>query len=250
MIAWPRPPRVAQAVPPPLPTLDERTSTQPSHSAPDVAPPAAEAREANRAGVASYARGDLTGAASAFAQAVEANPEDAGALNNLGQMLVRQGRPADALVPLLKAVALDPASWTYRFNLARARGLTGDWAGAVEDYRRADALFPDDYPTLYNLALALQKANHADEALPVLERVAALQPEEASFQLTLGMAYEAARRGQDAVAAYSRFLDLAPQSSQAPAVRAHLARLQPPLDGPQAVPGALPSAQSLSDPRQ
>lgn len=232
LVVWPRAPQSAPSkaaglVEPAAPPAPVARAT----------PAPVDPRDAAREGVAAYAQGDPSGAAARFEEAAAGDPNDAASLNDLGQMLVRGGRVREALAPLRHAVELAPGSWAYRFNLARARGLSGDWPGAVEDYRRADALFPDDYPTLYNLALALQKAERPDEALPVLERVAQLQPAEPSFQLTLAMAYEAASRQDAAVAAYTRFLDLSPGASEAPAVRAHLARLQPPGSLPEAMPG-------------
>jgi Flp pilus assembly protein TadD len=243
MIAWPKAP-VPEAVVTPL-TLDAVT---PPESAPATAP-GVDTREPAREAVTAYAQGNLSAATAGFAEAVEANPDDAASLNNLGQMLVRQGKPTEALPPLLKAVSLSPRSWAYRFNLARARGLTGDWTGAVDDYRQADALFPDDYPTLYNLALALQKAGQPLDALPVLQRVTELQPAEPGYQLTLALACDAANQPEAAARAYTRFLELAPAATQAPAVRARLARLQPPPGASEPLAGDAP-VRTLSTPTE
>jgi Flp pilus assembly protein TadD len=178
-------------------------------------------------GSESFRAGDFETALGGFEQAVERHPDDPDALNNLGQTLVRLNRASDAIPKLALAVQLSPGKWAYRFNLARARGLVGDWSGAVEDYRIADRLFPDDHATLFNLALALRKAGHTAEALPVLERVMALAPEDPSFVLTAARTYDELDRGTDAAATYRKFLSQSPLGPDAEAARGRLTALEP-----------------------
>jgi Flp pilus assembly protein TadD len=247
---WPRAGTPPAAPPTAPPAVAADAAPQPVAGERDRPPtqPASDGHQQAREAVAAYQRGDFAAALQGLEQAVAANPADASALNNLGQTLVRLGRPAEALVPLQKAATLAPESWAYRFNLARARGLTGDWAGAVGDYQKANDLFPDDHVTLYNLALALQKASRPEEALPVLERVATLRPDDPSFLLTLGLAYEGAHRPEDAVAAYTRFLEISPEAADSAAVKARLTRLQGVGTVPGALPGGVGPARSLSGP--
>jgi Flp pilus assembly protein TadD len=199
-----------------------------------------------------YERGDFDGALDILKRAVAANPSDAVAQNNLGQVLVRLNRVPEALPHLAAATELEPSNWSYKFNLARAQGLSGDWAAAVTSYQQADQLFPNDHVTLFNLAQALQKANRSDEAIGVLERVVAAAPGDPSFLLSLGSAYEQAGRAQDAASTFSKYLDAAPDGPQVAPVKAHLARLQAgkpagdapaiPADAPQSAPAEPPAA--------
>jgi Flp pilus assembly protein TadD len=175
---------------------------------------------------AAYQRGDFSAALDMLGRAVATNPGDVVAQNNLGQVLVRLNRVPEALPHLGAAVKGAPDEWSYRFNLARAEGLAGDWGGAVESYQQADQLFPNDHVTLFNLAEALQKANRPSDALPVLERVVAAAPDDPSFLLSLGSAYEQAGRSADASATYSKYLDRSPSAPDGAAVKAHIARLQ------------------------
>jgi len=179
-----------------------------------------------RAGEAAYAQGNMSVALSAFEGAVGAFPDDAHAQNNLGQLLVRLGRAAEALPHLQAAAETDPGSWTFRFNLARARGLNEDWEGAVADYRVAVRLFPEDHATLYNLGRALQKLGDHGEAVAALERAVALQPGESSFLLTLASSYEKLSRVPDAIQAYRQFLQRDPQARDATAIRQRITRLE------------------------
>jgi len=69
----------------------------------------------------------------ALAQLVRrADPADAGALNNLGVVLARHGRPADARRAFARALALDPQLARARHNLA-AVGAPGDDARCYDN---------------------------------------------------------------------------------------------------------------------
>ena len=72
------------------------------------------------AGTMAYDRNDLGRALVEYQKAVEENPDDAESLSNLGQVLVRQGKAAEAIPLLERAVKLLPQRWAYHFNLARA----------------------------------------------------------------------------------------------------------------------------------
>jgi tetratricopeptide (TPR) repeat protein len=196
---------------------------------------------------AAYARGDYGAALLGFERAMTEHPEDARAINNVGQVLVRLGRAPEAIPLFEKAVANSPNEWSYRFNLARARSQVHDWPGAVADYREADRLLPDDGPTLFNLGLSLQQTGADAEAAQVLEKAVAQSPDDASFVLALARSYQRLSRAPEARTAFERYLALAPQSADAAAARQALAALA----GPQPPPGqprGVPPAQDGSSP--
>jgi Flp pilus assembly protein TadD len=179
-----------------------------------------------RRGADAFRTDDFGSAVAAYEAAVARQPDDPDAQNNLGQTLVRLNRAPEAIPRFQRATQLAPGKWTYRFNLARARGLCGDWAGAVEDYREADRLFPDDHATLFNLALALRKAGRLAEAAPVLERVVVLAPEDPSFVLTAARTYDELDRRTEAAASYRKFLDQTATGREADLARGRLAQLE------------------------
>ena len=109
-------------------------------------------------GAAAYEAGDFATSLAKFQAAIERNPQDTDSLSNLGQVLVKMNRPADAIPYLTRAVALAPDRWAYQFNLARALGLVGRLDESIQGYRVAQELFPTDYVTTFNLALALAQA--------------------------------------------------------------------------------------------
>lgn len=196
--------------------------------------PAAHAPQAGRdrpfldaadEGALAYEAGDLPAALAKYQAAIERNPQDTDSLSNLGQVLVKMNRPADAIPYLSKAASLAPDRWAYQFNLARALGLLGRLDESIQGYRRAQDLFPNDYVTTFNLALSLHK--HGDEAAAVeqYQKAITLQPEDASFRKALGISYERLQKPSEAAAAYQEYLRLSPEAADADKVRARIAEL-------------------------
>ena len=178
------------------------------------------------AGQQAYVSGNIDASVQHLQAAVDANPNDPRALNDLGQVLVRTGRAREAVTYLDKAASLKPDSWAYQFNRARAYAQLQEWGRAVEGYRAAAQLFPDDYATHYNLAKALHASGDIGAALAAYEKAIELAPGQSDFHLSYGLALETAKRPQDAAAAYRRYLELEPNSPQAEKVKAHLTALE------------------------
>ena len=180
----------------------------------------------SRSGVAAYAKGDVAGSIEQFTDAVEADPKNAQALNNLGQALVRAGRAREAITYFDQAIAVTGTVWTYHFNRAKAYGELQDWSRAVGGYREAAGLFPQDYATAFNLARALQASGDLNGAIDEFQRAINLGPGEPDFPLALAYALESARRPGDAVSAYRRFLELQDSGPTAEKVRQRIQELE------------------------
>ena len=208
-------------------------NTSPDDSSSDAIAPASSAAAARafkaidstRAAGAAYHEGDFASALAQLESAVAESPNDPEVRNNLGQLLVRQGRTADALQHFDVAVRLDGARWNYRFNRARAYGLLNRWPEAVAEYRVAAQAFPGDHATLYNLGLALLRVRDYPAAASSLEQAVAAAPEQHDFLITLGTAYVGAEQTDRARATFQRFLEVAPDDPEAPKVRALLQAL-------------------------
>jgi tetratricopeptide (TPR) repeat protein len=182
--------------------------------------------DARRPGEAAYIAGDIPRAVEQFERAVEADPRDPEALNNLGQVLVRSGRVPEAIPHFDRAIAIVPGKWSYHFNRARAFATMEEWPRAIEGYRDALRVFPDDYVTYFNLAKALQKSGDLRGAIEAFEHAIRLAPGEADFHLAHGVALEAAQRKGDAAAAYRKYLELAQAAPEADKVKARIALLE------------------------
>ncbi len=177
------------------------------------------------AGAAAYGEGDYATALEQFQAAIEKNPQDTDSLSNLGQVLVKVNRPADAIPYLTRAVSLAPDRWAYQFNLARALGLVGRLDESIQGYRVAQQLFPNDYVTTFNLALSLHKKGDEAAAVEQYQKAINLQPDDASFRKALGVSYDRLQKSSEAAAAYEEYLRLSPAAPDADKVRARIAEL-------------------------
>ena len=178
-----------------------------------------------RAGYLAYQQSDMPAALESYRRAVAEHPDDAESLNNLGQLLARLERAAEAIPCFDRAIALVPNRWAYHFNRARAQSLIGDWVAAVKGYRAAQALFPDDYATAFNLGLALLKTGEQESALAEFQRATRLAPQEASFHLSLAASLETAGRRAEAAREFSRYLELRPDAPDRDLVRERISQL-------------------------
>jgi tetratricopeptide (TPR) repeat protein len=181
-----------------------------------------------RSGVAAYNSGDLAAAEAKLAAAVRTDPNNAEALDHLGQVLVRAGKARDAIQYFDRAIALNQGEWKYRFNRARAFSEVGEWALAIAGYEDAVRLFPGDYVTHFNLAKARESSGDLSGAIESYRKAVELAPGQADFHLWYGRALDRAGRSKDAVAAYKQFLELEPNAPQAEKVRARLVELGEP----------------------
>ncbi|MBW8896280.1 MAG: tetratricopeptide repeat protein [Acidobacteria bacterium] len=226
--AWGTPPAPTKSIAPPVVSTPEDASAPPAEAAPKTLAPVGRDRpflDAAGAGAAAYQEGDFATALAQFQAAIEKNPKDADALSNLGQVLVKMNRPADAIPYLSRAASLSPDQWTYEFNLARALGLVGRLDESIQAYRRAQELLPNDYVTTFNLALSLHKQGDEAAAVDQYQKAITLQPEDASFRKALGISYEKLQKPADAAAAYGEYLRLSPAAPDADKVRARIAEL-------------------------
>lgn len=210
----------------PVPPSRPMAPAVPRVERPPVALPSETAPDSSHRARAAYQNGDVPGALGDYQRAVDVNPDDADALNNLGQLLVRSGRAAESIARFDRAIALAGDVWAYHFNRARAYGQLGQWGPAIEGYREALRLFPEDYATQFNLAKALQATGDLPGAIQAFERAIALAPGQADFHLSHGLALEAAQRPSEAATAYARFLELAPDAADAGKVKARIAALR------------------------
>lgn len=209
---------------------DPRTAQAPRTTSGATAPlgrpePGVAFLDPSGAATLAYQAGDYPTALAQFQEAVQKNPNDAESLSNLGQVLVKLGRPEEALPHFERATTLNSERWAYRFNLARALGLLGRWQESIASYEHAQRLFPDDYVTTFNLAMALHKSGNEVAAVEQYRKAIELNPEDASFRLALANSHERLQNRTEAVSAYSEYLRLSPTGPEAEQVRVRIAQL-------------------------
>ena len=161
-----------------------------------AADPATRSREASRA----MSEGRFDQAASIYRQLLEALPNDAGLLMNLGMALAMGGHEADALEPLQRAVKLNPGLTPAHLFLGSSYLALGQPARAVAPLERVVAARPADIEQRRMLAQAYAESGRAADAATQLRRVTELAPAFPAGWYALGHAYNAIT--QDALAAF------------------------------------------------
>lgn len=170
--------------------------------------------------------GDDAAALVRLQTALERDSQDVAALYNIGRVLLRLGRPREAVAPLKQALALKGDNWSYAFSYGYASALAERWPDAVSAFRAARVLMPNDAVTSYDLALSLQRVG--DYAGAVQEYAAAIGLDSRAIPPRLGLAISLDRLGKaaEAVTAYEECLSLMEAGPDADRIRARVARLR------------------------
>jgi predicted Zn-dependent protease len=133
--------------------------------------------------------GRFADAARMYQDLVQAVPNDAGLLMNLGMALAMGGREADAIVPLQKAVALNPKLVPAHLFLGSSYLARGDAASAIAPLERVVAARPADVESRRMLAQAYSGAGRTADAVSQLRRTTELAPSLPAAWHALGHGY-------------------------------------------------------------
>lgn len=139
-------------------------------------------------------------------------PTNVGALLRLGHIRTRSGKPAAALDPIGRAIAVEPTSSAHSAMGNALRALKRH-LDAVESYDRALALEPDSVEALYNRGNALRDLKRHEEALASYDRVLALEPGNTRALNNRGAVLRILKRYDEAVASYEHALALSPDDA-------------------------------------
>ncbi len=145
---------------------------------------------------------------------LQRDPNSWVARNNLGKLLVDQGRFPEAIPVLKEGIRLKNNDFQSYTNLGNAFLNTGNAQDAIINYERALKLRVDPV-TEYDLALALERTSRPADAAAHLIRACQLRPDFAQATSELGtLSY---RYGQfpQAVAAFEHLVELRPDAPDA-----------------------------------
>jgi tetratricopeptide (TPR) repeat protein len=156
---------------------------------------------------------DYRDAETLYRATIQRNPSSWLAQNNLGRLLLGQGRTDEALAPLEAAARLQPAYAEPFANLGRLHVRRGEHALAVEPLETALKLDPANAPAHYNLGVALQALGRAEAAAGEFAEAARLQPGAAEPEFALGNVLQGLGRPGDAIAHYETALRSAPMEA-------------------------------------
>lgn len=192
------------------------------------------AGDANRRGMEAARTGDVAGAEKAFREAIEADPDNARARNNLGAVLLEQEKWEEAEEHLLQALELEPEFAEARINLAllrewqwrsreaiahlgRGLELAPQYAGHVLEvvkgiYQQHMETLDSDGPTDFAQATWLARERLWEKnwqaALTNLRKACKFDMESAEPYYLMGLVHEELGRPARAVGCYSRAIQL------------------------------------------
>jgi tetratricopeptide (TPR) repeat protein len=161
-----------------------------------------------------------------WSHALDVDPHNSLAHNDLGSTLLDQGKTDDAIEHCQKALAIRPNSLDARKNLAtaltrqrkidEANGLfaQGQVDQAIIQYRKCLETSPDVARIHNNLAQALAARGNVDEALAHYEKAVELRPDYATAHINLGAARYAQGKIQDCARQWRLAAGLQPDNAQ------------------------------------
>ncbi|MBF0294993.1 MAG: glycosyltransferase family protein [Magnetococcales bacterium] len=126
----------------------------------------------------------------------------------------RQGRHAEAVERLERAIGLQPGVAEYFNNLGVSRNALGLDEEALRDFETALALHPDDYGAHANRARLLLKIGDAQQALLAIRRARALCPGDAELMGDEAVILMAHRELEGALSLYEQALRIAPEDAE------------------------------------
>lgn len=172
----------------------------------------AESRPRYLLAVALDRSGDRAGAAQAFEALLQLDPNDINALQYLGWMNLRSGRPAEAEVRFRRAVEVQPKGADGLRGLAESLEAQKK-PEAVAAYREYLEVKPDDATAHTRFIHLLMDQGQNDAALAELDRADAGKPNVESLKLRADIQV-AQKKWADAIATLHQAVALAPNDAQ------------------------------------
>lgn len=146
---------------------------------------------------------------------IERNPDCWLAYNNLGLILVDQGRTEEALRNYEKARSLQPDTEEVYTNLGLIAASQGRTDDAMEYYRTAIGIRPEYVVAHNNLANLLSERGEAAQALAHYQKAVEIVPRSPQTHKHLAMFLASHGRMDDAVAEYLMALKIYPEDPEA-----------------------------------
>ena len=147
-----------------------------------------------------------------------------------GLELLRQGKLAESVALLRRAVAFRPAEGEWQHGLGVALARSGKLLEAIGCFREALRLDPAGAEVHNNLGLALLHAGHASDAVDSFREALRRKPQWPEVCNNLGVALLRLTRYAEAIEEYRKALELKPDYAEAHNNLGNALRLQGKLD--------------------
>ena len=161
-----------------------------------------------------------------FEQALAERPDDVKALEILGQLHNREGRPAEAVAILVRATILKPDDPQLMAHLGYALVRSGDPGRAAEVLAEVVTRVPGSTIARELLAEAEFKQGKREEAVTLLREGLERKPDSPDLHRRLGSLLERTGRAAEAASAYREYVRLRPDAADAGALAAKAALLE------------------------
>ena len=157
--------------------------------------------------------GDHAGAAEAFEALLHLDPNDVTAINYLGWVALRNGKPAEAEARFRRAVEIQPKEPEGRKGLAESLDAQKKPEAAAA-YREYLELMPADSEARARLVHLLLEQNQSDAALAELDRLDAGKPPTIESLKLRADVQIASKKWDDSIVTLQQALTLAPSDAQ------------------------------------
>jgi tetratricopeptide (TPR) repeat protein len=152
-------------------------------------------------------------AADCFRRSLALRPTQTSPRVNIGLILLRQGKPRDAIDAFNGVFSLDSNNTLANLDCGNAYGMLGDTQSAIRCYRRAIAVDPKFSAALHNLGVTYASMHDYPDCRRCLRDAVAVNPEDAESFLALGKCTLLGNEPVEAISWFRKSLLLAPRHS-------------------------------------
>ncbi|MGB3401844.1 MAG: tetratricopeptide repeat protein [Microcoleaceae cyanobacterium] len=156
-------------------------------------------------------QGKLSEAVTHYQRALDQNPQNIIAYQELGNIFLKLQKPEQAIQSYQKAVALQPKLPQTYHNLGEAYAQLEQWTEAISVYQTAIQLKPDFSWSYNNLADIYLKLGQWTQAINYYRKAIKLNPNFALSHHNLGEAYSKLEQWEKAISAYQQAVQLNPK---------------------------------------
>jgi len=160
-------------------------------------------------------QGRMDEAMTQFQKSLEVKPDCEEACYDLGIALEHEGRVDEAIAHYQQALEIQPAYIAARNNLGLALLQKARVEEAISQFQKALQISPEYAEAHNNLGLALLQKGRADEAISQFQKAQQINPDYAEARLNLGNVLLQTGRADEAIAQYQQALQIRPDYAEA-----------------------------------
>ncbi|MGO9246740.1 MAG: tetratricopeptide repeat protein [Verrucomicrobiia bacterium] len=142
------------------------------------------------------------------------NPRAWMAHNNLGNVLLREGKTSDAIGHYEQTLRLNPDFAEAHYNLGIALAQTGKIEEAIAHYEQALRIKPDYAAAHINLGVILRNQGKVPEAIAHYEQALRIKPDDSEAHNDLGVALAQTGKFEEAITHYEQASRIKPDDAE------------------------------------